>query len=197
MALQAEQIHVAEFQHVRIRSPVDNVARGAAVHFYRRMLIDERPLFVGVALEAHGILRCSHPHLFGTFGAVWIVAIRALNQTLIHAVMEGHFKFSPLCKMAGIAKLWLQFDQQKFARLGMMNGVAGSTAYAVLRMNRIERVHVLGTASVTLEAARIDIFCGSFGEEKQLRNIGWIRDVSGSSAMTGLAAPVRWTLFCA
>jgi hypothetical protein len=56
VALQAEQVNIAQLQHVRIGSTVDAMASLAPVHLNRRVLVDEWPLFVGVALKADCIL---------------------------------------------------------------------------------------------------------------------------------------------
>jgi hypothetical protein len=79
MALQAEQIHVAHPQHVRIRVSMRNVAGRAAFDFHRLVLEHERALFVGVAGEADGVLRRRGSHLLRTNRTVWIVAIRTLH----------------------------------------------------------------------------------------------------------------------
>src|SRR5277367_7947 len=52
VALQTEQVHAAELQHVGIWSAVRQMARLAAFNLDGRMLEHERPLLVGVALEA-------------------------------------------------------------------------------------------------------------------------------------------------
>ena len=57
VALQAQQIDVAELQHVGIRSAVRQVARLATIDLDRRMLEDKRALLINVAFEADRILR--------------------------------------------------------------------------------------------------------------------------------------------
>ena len=81
------------------------------------VFVYERPLLVGVALEADGILRGGSPHLLGPHRAVHVVAIAALDQPLIHAMMEGHIELGLLLEMAAVAKLGLRLREQKFGRL--------------------------------------------------------------------------------
>ena len=100
MTLQAEQVHVAQFQHVGIWSPVCQMARLAPVHFYRRVFEHKRPLLVRVALEADRILCRGSPHLFGFHCAVDVVAIAALDQPFIHPMMERHIELRFLLEMA-------------------------------------------------------------------------------------------------
>ena len=107
MALQANEVDVAQLQHVGIRTTVDQVAGLAAVGLHGLMFEDERALLVGMALEADCVLGGGSADLFGPFGAVHVVAIAALHEAFIHAMMEGHFKLSFLLEMAGVAELGL------------------------------------------------------------------------------------------
>jgi len=114
MALQAQHVNVAEFQQVRIRGTVHDMARRASLGFHRSMLEYEWPLLIGVAGEADHILRGRAPDLFRPYGPVRIVAIGALNKALVHAMVEGHIELRFLLQMAGIAKLRLRLDEQEF-----------------------------------------------------------------------------------
>ncbi len=157
MALQAKQVHVAQLEHVRIRSSVSQVAGLASIHFDRLMFEYERPLLVGVALEANSVLCGIRTHLLRLHSAVNVVAIAALDQAFIHAMMEGHVELGLLLEMASVAELGLRFPQQEFIRLRMVSGVAGDAAHVVLGVFGVDGVHVLRTAGVAGEAASIDI----------------------------------------
>ena len=100
MALQAEQVDVAQLQHVGIWSPVRQMARLAPVDLDRRMLVHKRPLLVRVAFEANRILRRGNAHLLGSYRAVHVVAIAALHQPFIHPMMERHIELRLLLEMA-------------------------------------------------------------------------------------------------
>ena len=69
-----------------------NMAGRASLDFHRLMFEDERPLLIGVAGEAHGVLGRRGPYLLRSNRAVRIVAVRALHQSLIHAMMKGHLE---------------------------------------------------------------------------------------------------------
>ena len=90
VALQAKQVDVAHFQHVRIGPAVRQMARLASINLDGSMLVHKRPLLVRVTLEADRILRGGSPHLFRLHRTVHVVAITALDQSFIHAMMEGH-----------------------------------------------------------------------------------------------------------
>jgi len=68
--------------------------------FHRLVLKDERPLLVGVACKANRVLRRRGPHLFRSNRTVHIVAVRALDEAFIHAMMKRHFELSLLLQMA-------------------------------------------------------------------------------------------------
>jgi len=63
VALQAEEIHVAEFQHVNIGSAVRDMTGGASFYPYRRVFVHEWPALIRVALEADGIAIRRGSHL--------------------------------------------------------------------------------------------------------------------------------------
>ncbi len=164
VALQAKQVHVAQLEHVRIRSSVSQVTGLASIHFDRLVFEYEWPLLVGVTLEANSVLCGIRAHLLRFHSAVNIVAIAALDQAFVHPMMEGHVELGLLLEMASVAELRLRFLQQEFVRLRMVRGVAGGAADVVLGVLGVDGVHVLRTASVAGEAASIDILGRGFFE---------------------------------
>ena len=57
VALQAQDINVTYFEHVRVGRAVRHVAGGAALDFDRLMFENERAVLVHVALVTNGVLR--------------------------------------------------------------------------------------------------------------------------------------------
>ncbi len=53
-----------------------------------------------------------------------IVAIGALDQPFIYAVMKRHSELRLLLQVARVTKLGLRFHQQEFRRGGMVRGMA-------------------------------------------------------------------------
>src|SRR5579863_960010 len=92
MARQAQQIHIADLQHVRIRGSVGCMARLAPFNFDCLMFEYERPALLSVALEAHSVLCRRGPQLFVRDSSVRVMTIAARYQALVHAVVEGHCK---------------------------------------------------------------------------------------------------------
>ena len=120
VALQAEQVDVAQFQHVRIWSAVHQMAGLATIHLYRLVFEYKRSLLVRVASEANRILTGRSANLMGPHCAVRVMAIGALDQAFIHSMVEWHIELSFLRKMARVAELGLGFHQQEFVCFRMM-----------------------------------------------------------------------------
>ena len=132
VTLQAEQVHVAELEHVGVGPAMNHVAGGATIDLHRCMLVHEGTLLIGVALETNRVLRGGHTDLFGQRRSVDIVAIGALNQPLIDAMVKGHGELGLLLKVAGEAKLGLRLGKQVLGCFGVMRRVAGNAAHVVL-----------------------------------------------------------------
>jgi hypothetical protein len=103
VALQAKQVHIAEFQHVNIRSAVWDMASAASLRPHGSMLEHEGSLLVGVAFVADGIAgvwRSDLPHhmigLPNPIGSVLIMTITALDQSFQDTMTEGHIELGLL-----------------------------------------------------------------------------------------------------
>jgi len=193
VALQAEQVDVADPQHVRIGAAVGNMAGRASFDFHRLVLEDEWSLLIGMAREADSILRRRGPDLFRSDGAVHVVTIRTLNQTFIHAMVEGHLELGLLLQVAGVTKLRLRFHQQKFFGLRMVRRMAGDTTDVVLRVYRVDGVHVLSAAGVAAQTARIDSLRRSILEHEDLGLVAAARYVFRARTMAAFASLFRGT----
>ena len=88
VAFQTELIHIAALQHFCITGPVRRVAYGAAFNLGGRVLENERPLFVGMALHASGVRSGIEPRLLRFESAVRVMAIAALHCAFKDSVME-------------------------------------------------------------------------------------------------------------
>jgi hypothetical protein len=188
VTLQTQQVHVAQLQHVWIRSAMHQVAGLAAINFHRLMLEHKRSLLVCVAREADLILRRRGAHLLRPHRAVRIVAVRALHQALVHAVVERHVEFRLLRQVAGIAELGLGLHQHEIRVLPVVRRMAGNATDLVLGMFGVDGVHMLSAAGVAAQATRINFFGRGFLEEEELGRIRWIGYVARGGAVAILAA---------
>jgi len=90
---------------------MDGVAGLAAIDLDGRMLVYKRALFVGVAFEADGIMARRGTNLLRSHRSVYVMAIAALNQSFVDAVVERHLELRLLLRMASVAQLGLRLDQ--------------------------------------------------------------------------------------
>jgi hypothetical protein len=191
VALQAKQIDVAQLQHVRIWSAVSQMARLASIHLHGRVFEHKRSLLVRVALEANSVLRGRSPHLVRLHRAVHVVAIAALDQALVHSMMERHVELGFLLEMAPIAKLGLGFYEQKIRIFAVMRRMAGDATDVIFRMLRVDGIHVLRTAGMAGQAPGVDFLGRVFAKNENLRFVAAARDVSRTGTVTILAAVLR------
>lgn len=159
------------------------------------MLEYKRALLVGMASEADSVLLRRRPYLLRLDGAVRVVAVDALDQPFIHAMMKRHVELWFLLEMARVAELWRGFHQQVLSCCRMVRRVAGDATHVVLRVHRIDRIHVLRAAGVAREAASVNLFGGGFFEEEELGGIRRVRDVSSGGAVAIFAAVLSDSTF--
>jgi len=69
--------------------------------------------------------------------------------------------------------------------------MAGDATDVIFRMLRVNCIHVLRTAGVAGQAARIDFFGRVFAKDENLRFVAAARDVSRTGTVTILAAVLR------
>jgi len=171
------------------------MARLAALDLDGRMFVNKRTLLVRVALEADRILGGGSPHLLRFDCAVYVVAIAALNQTLVDAVVKGHFEFSFFIDVAAVTKFRLGFHQEELFRRRVVRGVAGGATDVVPRMLGVDRVHVLRAAGVAGQAAFVDFLGRMILEDEDLSFVAASGDVSSSGTVTAFASLMRWAAF--
>ena len=100
MALQAQQVHLAHSQETRICGAMGRMATGAAFRFHRYMLVHKRSARIGMALDASGISAGQGLGLAERGGTVNVVAVAAMNQPFIYAMVIRPGKLSFGCGVA-------------------------------------------------------------------------------------------------
>ena len=98
-----------------------HVAGGAAFHAYAGVFVNEWPALINVTLQAwlFVVVRgCQHAGSGAGSprcreAAVRIVAIRALDDAFVDAMLEGHGELSLYGGVTGIAELGLFFREQE------------------------------------------------------------------------------------
>ncbi len=94
VALQAQHIDLAYAQETRVRGTMWRMASCAAFRFYRHMLVHKRSAGIGMALHASGIAAGQSLGLAERGCAVNVVAIAAMNQSFIYAMVIWPGKLS-------------------------------------------------------------------------------------------------------
>lgn len=188
MARQAQEVDVAQFQKVRIGRAVRRVARLATLDFHYLVLEDKRSLFVRVALKAREVLRGRTAQLVRPDSAMRIMTVSALDEPLIHAVVERHFKLRSFLKMAGVTELRLALHEKKLLDGGMMGRMAVDTTHLVAGMLRAQGIGMLGVFCVAIEAALIHFFGCRFIEAEDFCGVGGIGNMGRTRSVTGFTA---------
>ena len=154
MAFETQQVYLRTFQQARIGRSVRCVACRTPFNFDRFVFKGVRSGFVRVAREANQILRPCSAQLARLETAVLIVAVRALHQSLVHAVMEGTVELLLLVQVACVAQIRLPSFQQKLALFGMVRVVAVGAAHSILQVDGTREIAMLFAILVAVQAAR-------------------------------------------
>ncbi len=117
-----------------------------------------------------------------------IVAIAALDEPFVHAMVEGHGKLRLLLQMAAVAQLRLRLHQQEFLGLRVVRRMAGGATHLILAVQRVCGVHVLDGRSVAGEASIVDFLRRMFREDENLGLVAATGNVRSPWSMASLAA---------
>lgn len=110
-------------------------------------------------------------------------------------MVKRHLELRFLLQMAGIAKFRLGLGQQKLFRFRVVRRMAGDAAHVVLRVQRVDGVHVLRSTNMAGHAARIDVFCRGVLEGEDFGYVAAAGDVLRTGPMATFAALVRGAAF--
>ncbi len=131
----------------------------------------------------------------GQFCSVGIVAIGALHQAFVHAMVKGHGELRFLLEVAGVAKLGLGLDQQELLGLRVVRRMAGNAAHLILVVKGIRGLHMLDRRGMAREAAVVNFFGGVFGENENLGFVAASGHVGSAGTVATFASLVRRTTF--
>jgi hypothetical protein len=188
VALEAKQIHLADLQQPRVRRTVRHMTTGAAFGFDWQVLEYERPLLVPMALEADLILFGASSQLLGQEPAVLVVAVTALNQTLLDPVAEWPIEFGSYLGVALVAQLGLLFDEQRLLNLGFVGRMATDATHVITGVGRAQEIGMLVAISVAIQAALGGFLRTQGLETDDLCDIAATLDVGLTGPVTGFTA---------
>lgn len=140
------------------------MASGATLDF-GFVLVDERTLLVRMAFVANLVIAIGAAKLMGLKTTVGIMAIAALQQPFVDAVMKWPGELRLYIQVAAEAQLWRGLFQQELLFLCVVGVVAFNARNPTLQVGRASVVVVFPTILVAIEAAgaylgRGDIFKG-------------------------------------
>lgn len=94
MALQAQQVDLAYAQETRVRGAMWRMATGAPFRFYWHVLVYKWSARIGMALCASGVAAGQSLGLAKCGSAVNVVAVAAMNQSFVYAMVIRPGKLS-------------------------------------------------------------------------------------------------------
>jgi len=121
------------------------------------MLECERPGLVDMTIKTELVLCGRRTELSSQKTTVLIVAVAAFEQTLVDPVVKGPREVRRYLEMTAIAELRLRRLQKKWLNLSGMDGMTIDAANVVLLVLRFEKIAVLFTELVAVEAASTGI----------------------------------------
>ena len=140
MALQAQHIHLAHTKQAWVCGTMGRVATAAPFGFHRYMLVHKWSSGIGVALGADGVSAGQSFCLPQGCGAMRVMAVAAVKQAFIYAVMIGFGKIGLGVGVAAIALFRLFLNQQILRRLGVVRRMTVKATNIIAGVRRIGKV---------------------------------------------------------
>ena len=120
MALQAQEIYLADPKEAWICGPMGRMATTAAFRFDGDVLVNKWSSGICVAVNADGVSAGQGFHLPQGCGAMHIMAVTAVKQALVYAMVIRLGKIGLGRSVAAVALLWLFLNQQVLRGFGMV-----------------------------------------------------------------------------
>ena len=127
---------------------------------------------------------------------MWIVAVAALHEPFVNAVMKRARELLLCFEMTAVAQLWLLLFHQELAFLRIMRRVAVRAADVVLQMGGARKITVLFAVGVTAKTTLADFLCGDVLKAEDFRFVASAVDVGLPWTVTCLAAMPLGPLPC-
>jgi len=121
------------------------------------MFVNERTLFVGVTFEADSVSLRHSLNLAQRGRAMHIMAITALNQSLINSMVKWFRKISFGSDVAAKAKSRLRVNQQVLGFCRVVGRVAIQAAHVVAGVHGTGEVALLVALTVAIQTASVRV----------------------------------------
>jgi hypothetical protein len=132
MTLQAQEVDLTDPQETWIVRPVWRVATGASFGLHGYVFVHKGALLVGVTFHANLISTGKSPDLPQCGCAVNVVAIAAVDEAFIHAMVISLGEIGFGRSVTPIAEIGLSLGQQVLRFLRIVGRVAIDTTYVVV-----------------------------------------------------------------
>ena len=196
MTFQAHSEYHGTSQQPRVGRSVGIMANFAAFHANRRVLINKGSALFLVTLDAS--LLAAH-HLFhhggprgispcGSERTVRVVAIAAVHDSFVDAVLERHGELRTNIGVAFVAQLRLHFRQQELGRGGAMDGVTIGAYHIVFSVGGAPDVGAGESLGMAAQAVVQNPFWFELGKSNDCCLSAESRDVSLPRAVAALAS---------
>ena len=121
------------------------------------------------------------------------MAIRTLDKSFLHAMMEGHIELRFLVQMTAVAEFRLCFHQEKVIGAGTMRGMTTQAAQVVFAVCRARKVRVILPGGMALQAPLIHLLRGGSLKAENRLGISRIIDMVACRTMAAFTALFGWT----
>ena len=128
------------------------MANDAAL-YQRLVMVDERPLLVGMAVEADCVPGRVGPQLLRPERAMRVVAVVALHQPFIYTVVKRACELRSHILVAAVTQLRCLLFHQELAFLGMVGRMTIEAAYAVCQVSGTVEIALFAIVLMTAQAA--------------------------------------------
>jgi hypothetical protein len=160
VTLQAQQVHLTYAQQARIGRAMRRVAARATLRLDRYMFVDKWPLFIRVAFKTDSVSLRQSANLAQRRRSMDVVAVTALNQSLINAMMMWLRKVRFRRDVAPKAKSRLRVNQQMFRFCRVVGRMTVQTAHIVTGVHGTAEVALLVILTVAAQASSIRVLLG-------------------------------------
>jgi hypothetical protein len=121
------------------------------------MLKNERPLLVGMALDTNRVPTRQGPHLAEGGGAVDVVAVAALDEAFVDAMVIRLREVGLGGHMTSVAEFGLRRNQEVLRLFCVVGRVAVQAPNIVARVRRRGKVSLLMILTVATQAAGVGV----------------------------------------
>ena len=188
VALQTQEIDLAHPKQAWVCGTMGRVATAATFRFHWNMFVYKWPSRICVALGADGVSAGQSFHLPQGCGAMRVMAVAAVKQAFIDAVVIGFGKIGLGRGMAAVALFRLFLNQQILGSFGVVRRMAVKTTHIIAGVRGIGEVALFVLRSVATEAPGIGFLAREILEADDLGNVSAALHMRLSRAMAGFAA---------